>query len=297
MIDLDPRINAVRPDLAAEALKDQVEARAFTPGRPAQVARGVADLRREPSRRSGLDTQLLFGEKIQVFDTSESDGRRWAWVQNSSDGYVGYVEADHLAEQIHDPSHRVTALRTFVYPEPDLKAPILDCLSMTALVRVGKTRDRFSEIAGGGWVCGRHLAALEDRQPDYTATAQAFLGAPYLWGGRQSLGLDCSALVQLALMRAGFSCPRDSDMQARALGQKLGAGGSAYVPKAGDLIYLPDHVAIGLDERRVVHASAYHMQVVIESLADLMTRVASDSGRAVDQTIDVVRRPAATPKL
>ncbi len=280
MTKLDPRLHAYRPDLAAEHLKGRVGAARFVAGERRQVAHGIADLRRGPAADTALDSQLLGGEIVTLYH--QADG--WAWVQNLTDGYVGYVPLQALSAEVRQPSHAVKVLGSFVYPEPDLKAPALDSLPMTGAVAVVRETDQFSELAGGGWVYRRHLAPLDEVAPDYVATALQFLGVPYLWGGRSSLGLDCSALVQIALNRAGLPCPRDSDMQAESLGEARPLDAE---PERGDLIYLPDHVAIALDDWRVVHANALDMLVAIEPLADLVARVKQESGRG----ITAVRRP------
>ncbi|MFQ5775729.1 MAG: C40 family peptidase [Kiloniellaceae bacterium] len=285
---LDPRLHAYRPDLAAEQLKGRVEAARYSAGEPAQVVRGVADLRRRPEASAPLDTQLLSGEVVTVYD--EADG--WAWVKNAADGYVGYVEAAALGAQMRPTTHTVKVLRTFVYPEPDLKAPPLDSLTMTGRVSVVGVRGAFSEVRigrAGGWVYARHLAAEGDVGPDYVATALEFLGAPYLWGGKGSLGLDCSGLIQVILARAGIRCPRDTDMQAEALGKAIPWTPGRTKPRRGDLIYFPGHVAIALDEARVVSANAHAMLVSTEPLADLEERVKAESG---GRGVTVIRRPA-----
>ena len=287
MTQLDPRLHAFRPDLAAQNLSGRVEATRFVAGTAAQVCRGATDLRRAPAADAPLDSQLLFGETVTCYETKNG----WAWVQNRSDGYVGYLEAGALTEALAQPSHRVSVLRSFLYPEPDLKAPTLDCLSITSPVAVVAERDGFSEIAGGGWIYSRHLEPLDSLAPDYVAGALQFMGAPYLWGGRSSLGLDCSALIQLVMARAGIACPRDSDMQAAELGELVSNGRPQRPLQRGDLIYMPGHVVIALDEEKAVHANAHDMLVAIEPLAPVMERVARESGRPAEATIDAVRRP------
>ncbi|MFQ6018858.1 MAG: NlpC/P60 family protein [Kiloniellaceae bacterium] len=291
MPDLDPRVHAFRPDLAAESLKGRVEAARYAAGTPAQVARGIADLRRAPGASAGLDSQLLSREVVTVYD--EADG--WAWVQNRTDGYVGYVEADALARDIHPPTHSVRVPRTFVYPEPDLKAPPLDSLTMTGRVAVAGREGDFSAVHSGGgraWVYRRHLAAEADIAPDYVATALQFLGTPYLWGGKGSLGLDCSGLIQVALARAGIACPRDTDMQAASLGAAVARAPGQSRPRRGDIVYFPGHVAIALDETRVVSANAHAMMVSVEPLSDLEARVKVPGG---GPGIAAVRRPVRSP--
>ena len=288
MSQLDPRLHAYRTDLAAESLRGQVSAPRYAAGRPAQVVRGVTDLRRQPANSAPMDTQLLCGEAVTVYD--EADG--WAWVQNATDDYVGYVESAALGPEVLPSTHSVAVLRTFLYPEPDLKTPPLDCLSMTSPVTVAGTKDRFSEVrlatpGAGGWIYASHLTANGDVEPDYLETAQQFLGAPYLWGGKNSLGIDCSGLVQVALARAGIPCPRDSYMQATNLGVEVPVGAGTYTPRRGDIIQFPGHCAIATDETMVINANAHAMLVTIEPLADLLGRVNEESG---GRGITAVRR-------
>ncbi len=277
MTELDPRLNAYRPDLADISLEGRVTAERFTAGRPAQVARGVAALRRAPSAEAPQDTQLLSGEEVAVFDEAEG----WAWMQNATDGYVGYVESAALGAAAGAPSHNVKVLRSFLFPGPDLKLPPLDALTMTGRVAVTGTEGAYSQVAFGGqqgWIYSRHLAAEGEIEPDFVATALQFLGVPYLWGGKASGGLDCSGLVQVALVRAGLPCPRDSGTQAANLGAAVAWEPGRRELRRGDLIYFPGHAAIALDARDVVSANAHAMMVSIEPLADLEARVKEESG-------------------
>jgi len=276
--DLDPRLHAVRPDLADVLLEGRAEATRFTAGQPAVVARGSVDLRRTPDPDAGLDTQLLFGEDVTVFDVKDG----WAWVQSRRDGYVGYARADMFRDPRGEATHQVAALRTFLLPAPDLKTPALDVLSLTSLVRVVGERAGYAEIAGGGFVFADHLAPLDAPPPEPSEVlcqlGLRLQGTPYCWGGKMSIGLDCSALVQLALHTAGLDCPRDSDMQAASLGvpQAEDAG-----IERGDLLFFPGHVAIALDEHFVVHAAAHGMDVREEALEDVVARVVAESGRGL----------------
>lgn len=280
MTELDPRLNAYRPDLAASTLRGRVESTRFVEGRAAQVACGAADLRRRPEAGAPLDTQLLFGEVVTVYE--ETDG--WAWVQNATDSYVGYVEAACLRDgpAAGPPSHFLKVLRSFIYPEPDPKSRPLDVLSLMTPLRLLGARGRYSEIAlpggGSGWVYTAHLAEMGETAPDFVATALTLLGVPYLWGGRSSLGLDCSALIQLCLARAGIACPRDTYVQERELGEAISWQAGTSRLRRGDLVFFPGHVAIVLDDTDVVHTNAGAMLTAIEPLADLIKRVEAETG-------------------
>jgi cell wall-associated NlpC family hydrolase len=281
---LDRRLHAFRSDLADAALKGQVDAERFTTGQAAVVCVDAADLRAEPKLELGIDTQLLFGEAVTCLEVRDG----WAWVKNQRDGYVGYLPAKTLDVPSGEPTHQVSALRTFRYPEANMKRPVLGALSMTSPVRVLRQEGTYSEIASGGWVYSDHLALWGDSESDHVKTALRFLGQPYRWGGKESVGLDCSALVQMALHRAGLACPRDSDMQAGVLGDT--APGDDDICR-GDLLFMPGHVAIALDEARVLHATESGMRVRVEPLRDLLARVEAEFGCGVTRSVRLPARP------
>ena len=266
----DPRINAYRDDLASASLKDKVSVARYASGKTRQVVDGAAAMRGEPRHDAALDTELLFGEAVTVYD--EQDG--WAWAQSQVDSYVGYVSGDALSSHVVEPTHRVGALRTHLYPVADIKAPPLDLLSMNALVAVESVDGRFARLKDGRYAIARHLVPMDERVEDFVVVAQRFLGTPYLWGGRTSIGLDCSALIQISLQAAGVGCPRDSDMQEMSLGEALPDPQDLGSYRQGDLVFWKGHAGIVLDDARLLHANAHFMATVIEPLDEAIARIA-----------------------
>jgi hypothetical protein len=267
----DPRTNPYRPDLAAAHLEGVVVAERFIEGVPCQLRTGFATVKAAPDFEARQTTQALFGETVTVYE--EHDG--WVWGQIETDGYVGYLRLDTLWGETPEPTHRVSAIRTFLFPEPDLKSPTLDVLSLTSRVAVVGETNGFAELEQGGWVFMKHLAGLEDVVPDFAATAGRLIGVPYLWGGKTSMGLDCSGLVQIALDAAGLSVPRDSDQQAKAIGEAVADFGDL---RRGDIVFFPGHVGIMTGPERLLHANAFHMMVTEEPLIDVVARGAQVTG-------------------
>ncbi|MDI4664250.1 C40 family peptidase [Xanthobacter autotrophicus] len=265
---LDARLTPARPDLAAAALKGQVEAARYVDGEMRRVAMPVAPLRRRPAGDAPLDTQALFGETVRVF---EDDAEGWSWVQLEADRYVGYVPTDALAAPGPEPTHKVRALRTFVFPGPDIKLPPREALVLGSRVAVTDIRGGFA-VTPDGFLPAVHLAERAEREGDFVAVAGRFLGVPYLWGGRSSLGLDCSGLVQTALAATGFCAPRDSDMQEAALGAPVALDAT---PRRGDLFFWPGHVAVAESEDSLLHANAFHMAVAREPISEALSRIAA----------------------
>lgn len=262
----DPRRHAYRKDLADDALRGTVAVPRYVKGERRQVAAPSLPLRREPRFDAPLDTEALLGEIVMLFEEREG----WAWVQLARDGYVGYMPSHGLMPRIVTPTHRIAALRTYVYPEPDGKTAPLALLSLNARFSAEKSEGKFFALAGGGFVFAGHAAPIGAADPDFVAVAEAFLGTPYLWGGRTSVGLDCSGLVQLAAEAAGHAAPRDADMQAAELGQTVDAEAGL---RRGDLVFWEGHVGIMTSEEQFLHANAFHMAVECEPLAEAKRRI------------------------
>ncbi|HKJ75312.1 MAG TPA: NlpC/P60 family protein [Alphaproteobacteria bacterium] len=250
---------------------------------------GAATLKSAPDAQAGQASQCLFGEVFTVYE--EKDG--WSWGQAVSDSYVGYVPTDTLRDDIAEPTHRVVALASHLYPEPDFKRPPLDILPMGAEVAVRAGADeRFVELATDGYMVRRHLMALTDTDPDYVTTAERMIGIPYLWGGKSTtMGLDCSGLVQIALALAGHKVLRDSDMQAETIGDGLPEGLDL---RRGDIVCFPGHIGFLWNEIMLLHANAYQMGVSKDPLADVIERVRAEqaSSQTPKPPVTCIRRIA-----
>ena len=270
---LDVRRNAYRHDLAAATLEGKVDAERFVEGTRATAQRGAIAVRRAPDATLGIETEMLFGETATVFD--EAGG--WAWVQLERDGYVGYVPGETLRKGALTPTHKVSALGTFLYPAPSIKTPPLMHLAMNAGLSVRRSDANFAELESGGFVHARHIAPIDKNARDFVEIAERFVGTPYLWGGRTRIGIDCSGLIQIALEAAGISAPRDSDMQQAELGTSVPITAELDNLKRGDLVFWKGHVGVMLDSVMFVHANAHHMMVTIEPLPEAARRIAKTS--------------------
>lgn len=269
----DARLHAFRSDLADARLKGKVSADRFVTGRPARITASVTDVRKAPRPDAGVNTQVLFGDDVLVFEEAEG----WAWVQAERDGYVGYVGATMLGAREHAPTHIVTAPRTFLYPGPDLRFPISGQLSMGSTVTVtgaAETRGtHYALLPSGEALSAGHICPVSDIAADYVSVAEMFLGTPYLWGGTSGFGIDCSGLVQLAMRMAGRNVLRDSDMQAAGLGEPLDPGPDYAGLKRGDLVFWKGHVAVMTDAETMIHANGHTMLVSREGLKEAIDRI------------------------
>ena len=261
----DPRIVAIRPDLADIAVAGQH----FAPHYAAPMMRsGVAPaaaIRSAPSLNAEQTSELLFGEGFALLDLTGG----WAWGYSLADHYVGYLAADALGAPIVA-THRVAAVEAMLHSAPDAASGGPAVLPRGALV---------TGEADGEWLATAHgylplaaLVAADATDSDPVAVAEAMIGAPHLGGGRTAKGVDGAGLVQLAWAAAGMALPRDSDLQLAAL--DAGKDVDLAALARGDLVFFPGHVGIMADRDRIIHASRRWAEVRAEPLAEVIARFA-----------------------
>lgn len=238
-----------------------------TQGQPMQIAVPVVDLLHSP--KGARNRQMLFGEWI--IRVQDKDG--YCLIQAEKDSYVGYVPSGTLAPQTAA-THWVSALASTVYQQANLKSPDQSTLSFGCKVTVTAVEAGFAQCAGG-YVPQVHLSEIGTSLPDPVAVAELFIGTPYLWGGNSRLGIDCSGLVQAALLACGHACPGDSDQQEVALGRVLAPG---TPPERDDLLFWKGHVALVVDPKTIIHASGHPMAVVFEPLEAAVNRIKAMEG-------------------
>lgn len=271
---MDKRVTLVRDGIAAAPLEGLVAADDYRATQPRRCAVGRTPVQNAADAAAPMISELLFGEAFDLL--FEQDG--FAFGQGRRDGYVGFVALSALGPAGEGPTHRVSALSTLAFASADIKAPAPVIVPQNSLLRVVRHEGRFAEVQGLGFVIEAHLAPIGVFDRDPAGVAMAYLGAPYLWGGRTVAGLDCSGLVQQALTACGRFAPRDSDQQQAACGAI-----AKEDLRRGDLVFWPGHVAIMIDEARIIHANGFHMQTAIEPLSEALTRI---------ETPAAFRRPA-----
>ncbi len=276
----DPRLTPANPRVAHISLQGQVEAERFVEGDWRQVAADILPLLSAPDGKR--ERELIMGEGFCVLEETP-DGFAFGFTRR--DGYVGWVFADYLAPDWPH-THRVSAARSFWQELPDIKqSPRIYPLPFGARLQVVETRDTWARFRlpttpgtlgpVEGWIPKVHISPLDQSFSDPIAVAELFLGTPYVWGGNSSFGIDCSGLVQAALLACGTPCPGDSDLQ-MALGEEVTGD-----LERGDLIFWKGHVALVVDEARIIHANANDMAVAYEGTDAAIARIEAQGGGKV----------------
>lgn len=274
MISKDPRLYAFRDDLADQRLETEVTAQRFVQGKKKRVKTAIAGLFKENNKKSLRQTECLFGEELLIFE----QGKTMSWGQSLKDGYVGYIDTKALCTSTIKQTHVVSVPRTFQYLQAELRGPMETALSMGSKVSVVeeiKVRDTmYSILENGKAIISNHLSPIGRVYEDYVTVAETFIRTPYLWGGVSGFGIDCSGLVQLSMMMTDQIVLRDTDMQQETIGKPLTDSDNL---QRGDLIFWKGHVAIMIDHENIIHANGFSMDVMIEPLEDVITRISQNN--------------------
>ena len=248
------------------------------------VITASAPLRSDPAVDALLDNEGLFGETFEVNSIENGFAFRTLGVE----GYEGWIPQACLGD-LPAPNACVIKPISHVTCDVDIKSPGYFSLSLGAKITVinqSGDRARIAIPAGSGFLPCCHILSLtsghndrelvSDQWPnnDWVTLAESLIGSPYKWGGRTAGGLDCSALVQLALSVAGVKVPRDSGPQ-----HKIGTGlHNDAALQRGDLVFWDGHVGIMQNHKQLLHANAYHMAVASEPLSIAKQRIVKAAG-------------------
>ncbi|KPA23321.1 Dipeptidyl-peptidase 6 [Shimia sp. SK013] len=279
---MDRRLTLANTRVAHSSLKAEFVSDKFVDGEPKQVA-GYPFLLNAP--QGDRDRQLLSGDMFLVIE--EVNG--CAFGQSMKDGYVGYVHGGLMPPR--EPTHRIVARSTWAYRTPDFKSQAAIKLHHGSQVAAVSQNGRWTEIdltspsEKNGATCflpTAHLAPANSSESDPASVAERFLGTPYVWAGNTGDGIDCSGLVQAALLACGTPCPGDSDLQEAAFPDATGP----Y--RRGDLMFWKGHVAMVTDPDTLIHANAHHMAVAYEPIANAIARIKAQG----DGPVTSHKRPA-----
>lgn len=283
----DRRLLRSNGRVAHVSLEGDVEAERFVEGARQRVV--VARTELWPGLGAGpMDRELNFGEEFTVLDRQPivPGGATHAFGFCARDGAVGWVQDSGLDDPVVA-THKVAVARSYAKMSPTLK-PTEDMmpLSFGSPLAVLHETDGWSQIETEdgfpSWVPTIHLKTSDQMSEDPVAVARLFLGTPYVWGGNSAYGIDCSGLVQAALLECGIPCPADSDQQAKM------PWTSPDTLKPGDLIFWKGHVVMVSGENTIIHGNAHHMAVVEEPMDSAIARIAAtDTG-----PVTARRRPA-----
>jgi hypothetical protein len=219
----------------------------------------IVPVRKDPTDKAEMVTQLLFGDHYTVIDYS--DDEKWVRIQIYFDGYEGWIDinqhkpisADYFHEINSNDFRICTDLVTLILYK---KKPLRIVLGSVLPIAHTELFDIEEQFAFNG-----EAKPLGQRQgyEFLKTTALKYLNTPYLWGGKSPFGIDCSGFTQMVFKLAGYKLKRDTGQQILQ-GEEVARLEEA---RPGDLVFFQNeekqivHVGILLEDQKIIHASGY----------------------------------------
>ncbi len=223
----------------------------------------IVNLHKKKSLKSGIDTQLLYGDNFRVIKKHN----RWKKIRIKKDGYVGYVKSKKFSEPIK-PNFKVCVLKARLFSGPSSKKKLEKFLPYDSRVKIIGKNGKFCKF-GKCWIKISDLKKINFKYRNIFKDVNLFKNTKYLWGGKSYKGIDCSALIQIFFNQNNKYCPRDSKDQEKYFKKKV----KLKNIKKNDMIFWKGHVAVALSKKKLIHAYGPMKRVVIMNIKKTIERI------------------------
>jgi cell wall-associated NlpC family hydrolase len=222
----------------------------------------LINLYKKASSKSEIVTQMIYGEGFKIINKSS----KWFKVKIKEDGYIGYIKKKKFIFYVK-PTHKVSVLFTNIYKNPNFKNKTTK-LSYGSKIKVFGVNSRFSRFQDG-WIETKNIKPINYKNKDIFNDIKIFKNVKYTWGGKTFKGIDCSALIQICLNFNNKVCPRDSGQQAKFFKKNI----KIKKIKKNDIIYWKGHVAVALNDKKLIHAYGPKKKTVVMNILDAIKMI------------------------
>ena len=215
----------------------------------------LANIYAKPSKNSEVISQIIFGEKFKILSRKNN----WLKIKTIYDNYNGFLKNSNLINKFR-PTHKVYKLKTNIFKKKKNKfISTKEFLYFASRVSIINLRGKFVEFKKDKWIKKRDLKLIDYYEKNISKILRFFLNTKYLWGGKTSEGIDCSALIQIYFHFNNIFFPRDTKDQIKFI--KRNKNFRLY--KKDKLMYWKGHVAYILSKNLLIHAYGPKKKVII----------------------------------
>ena len=224
------------------------------------------NLYKKPSIKSEVVTQMIYGDSFSI----SQKNKKWLKIKIKEDNYKGFIQRKNYSEYLK-PSHKINKLNTKIYKYPDKRTKINE-FSFGSKIKVTNKKSKFYKFAKG-WINEKDVSLISFKEKNYFKKINFFKNIKYKWGGKSFKGIDCSALIQVCLNFNNKYCPRDAKDQFKYFKKNI----KLNRIKKNDIIHWKGHVAVALNNKKLIHAYGPMKKTVIMD---------------IDQTIKIIDKTA-----
>ena len=222
----------------------------------------LVNLYKEPSTKSGIVTQMLYGESFSILKKS----LKWYKIKILEDNYKGYIKKKNFLNFLK-PSHKVKILRAKVYKYAK-KGKKINEISFGSKIKVENKKHKFLKFSKG-WISKNDVSPISFKESNPFKNINIFKNVKYKWGGKSFKGIDCSALIQIFLNFNNRFCPRDAKDQVKYFKKNI----KLKNIKQNDIIYWNGHVALALSNKKLIHAYGPEKKTLIMNVNQTIKRI------------------------
>jgi len=228
----------------------------------------IANIYKKNNNKSEIVTQILLGEN---FITQSKFGKFYKGYK-AYDKYKGFIDAKDLHLDKRKKTYKIISKDCNLYKKPTNKHKTNKKLFFNSKISILDNKNNFIQTTVG-WILKRNAKPINFKTKHFLDNVRLYLNTKYLWGGNSPKGIDCSALVQELLKFNNIYCPRDSKDQKKFFKKEI----TIKNIRKGDLLFWKGHVAIALNNKKLVHAFGARKKVVMMGIKETIKKIYSKS--------------------
>ena len=214
----------------------------------------VSNIHSKPSSNSEVVSQILYGEEFKIL----SKKNNWIRIKTSYDGYIGYIKNQKFLQKFKA-SHKIYKLKSKIFQKVNNKfVPTNSFLYFASALSIKNQNKKYSQFEKNKWIRSNDIKRINHYEKNIFKILKLFLGTKYLWGGKTSKGIDCSALIQIYFYYNRIFFPRDTKDQIKYCQKKV-----KNTFSKGDIVFWKGHVGICINQSKFIHAYGPKKKVLI----------------------------------
>ncbi len=214
----------------------------------------INNIHTKPDTKSEVSSQILYGEKFKILNIKKD----WVKIKTYFDNYIGYIKKQKFKKKFK-PQFKICILKSKIFIKRKNRfLPTKNYLYFASRISVLKEYKNYIEFEKNKWIKKSHSKEIGHYEKNYLKIIKLFLNTKYLWGGKTSKGIDCSALIQMYFYYNRIFFPRDTKDQIKYCQKK---SDKKFIK--GDIIFWRGHVGICVNQSNIIHAYGPKKKVII----------------------------------